>query len=278
MQIGLHFPSSTIGPDPVAIRDFAQTAEGLGYDHLATFEHVLAAPPVNESGHPQHRADTPYHEAFVLFGFLAACTSRIGLSTAIVVLPQRQAALAAKQVAEVDILSGGRMRLGVGIGRVPGEYQAMGQAFGDRGRRLEEQIQVMRALWTQDHVHIHGKWHDLHEVGLAMLPVQQPIPIWMGGSSDRVLDRIGRLGDGWITSSNTDRLTEQLATIRAAAAAAGRDPNAIGIEGRMGLAGRSPEQRTGDLRWWEEQGATHVTVSGSLAEAGQLAKELGRGG
>src|SRR5216110_1916665 len=181
MQYGVVFPQIEFGNDVQAIKDYAQTAEGLGYDYLLVYDHVLGAHPTREprlTGPYTH--EHPFHEPMVLFGFLAAVTRRLQLTTGVIILPQRQTALVAKQAAEVDVLSGGRLRLGIGVGWNPVEYEALGQDFHNRGRRCEEQITVLRALWTQEVVNFKGQWHQISHAGLNPLPVQRPIPIWIG--------------------------------------------------------------------------------------------------
>ncbi|MCH8108466.1 MAG: LLM class F420-dependent oxidoreductase, partial [Chloroflexi bacterium] len=240
MQVGVIFPQTEIEPDPSAVRDFAQAAEDLGYSHIFIADHVLGADP---SFHPERPAFATYnhkavvHEAFTLMGFLAGVTSRVGLTTGILILPQRQTALVAKQAAEVDILSGGRLRLGIGVGWNDVEYEALGEDFGNRGRRSAEQIAVMRALWTQEVVDFHGRWHNITHAGINPLPVQRPIPIWLGGGEERVIQRIGKMADGWFPQFQPDSAgQEKLAQMREYATKAGRDPKDIGIEGRISYA------------------------------------------
>ena len=188
MRIGVVFPQLEIGNDPALIRDYAQAAESLGYDHILVYDHVLGA---NRETHDwlrgPYRHPDAFHEPFVLFGYLAGLTEKIELVTGILILPQRQTALVAKQAAEVDVLSGGRLRLGIGIGWNSVEYEALGEDFSNRGRRSEEQIEVMRGLWTNDLVTLNGRWHTITDAGINPLPVQRPIPVWFGGYDDRVL-------------------------------------------------------------------------------------------
>src|SRR5947207_13234197 len=205
MRIGVVFPQTEIGDDPIAIRDYAQAAEQLGYQHLLIYDHVLGASIANRPDwRGPYTSDTLFHEPFVLFGYLAGLTKRIELVTGVIVLPQRQTALVAKQAAEIDVLSGGRLRLGIGVGWNEVEYEALGQDFHTRGRRSVEQIAVLRALLTQEVVDFHGHWHHITHAGLNPQPVQRPIPIWFGvGSSqnpyppEAVLRRVARLADGW---------------------------------------------------------------------------------
>ena len=248
MQIGIVFPQTEIGPDPVLIRDFAQTAEGLGFGHLLVFDHVLGA---GQARRPDWRgaydADDPFHEPFVLFGYLAALTTRIELVTAVIVLPQRQTALVAKQAAQVDVLSGGRLRLGVGVGWNYVEYEALGVDFTNRGRRIEEQIDLLRALWTEPVVDFTGRWHRVPDAGINPLPVQRPIPIWLGGQAEPVLHRVGALGDGWFPQMLPDqRAGDMLDRLREYAVAAGRTPAHMASNHGSNFATGS---RTGGPRW-----------------------------
>ena len=196
MRLGVVFPQTEIGADPAAIRDYAQAVQAMGYRHILIYDHVLGA---STASRPEWRgaytSETLFHEPFVLYGYLAALTN-LELVTGVIILPQRQTALVAKQAAEVDVLSGGRLRLGVGVGWNEVEYQGLNESFHNRGARCDEQIAVLRALWTQPVVTFHGRWHHIEEAGIKPLPVQQPIPIWIGGHSEAALKRAGRLGDG----------------------------------------------------------------------------------
>ncbi len=264
MRIGVILPQTEIGNDPAVMRDFAQAAEALGYAHILAYDHVLGAHPDRFEGkfRPPYTHETPFHEPFVLFGFLAAVTSRIELATGVVILPQRQTALVAKQAAEVDVLSGGRLRLGVGIGWNFTEYEALGENFRNRGRRIEEQIALMRQLWTQDLVDFEGRWHRVSRQGISPLPVQRPIPVWMGGGVDAVLDRIGRIADGWFPQFRPDaRGAETIEKLRGHIRAAGRRIEDVGTEGRINMA-VTPEPEWGaTLESWRGLGATHVSVN-----------------
>ena len=220
MKLGLVFPQTEFGNDPAALRDYAQTAEDLGFTHILAYDHVLGANPERPGGWKgPYTYQNPFHEPFVLFGFMAAVTRRLGFCTGVIILPQRQTALVAKQAAEVDVLSGGRLRLGVGLGWNEVEYTALGEAFHDRGRRIEEQIALLRRLWTEPLVEFTGRWHRVPDAGLNPLPVQRPIPIWMGGSHPNVLRRAAQLADGWLPNFRTpadarpalDRLNQDLA-------------------------------------------------------------------
>jgi probable F420-dependent oxidoreductase len=284
MQIGVVFPQTEIGADPAVIRAYAAAAEELGYAHLVAYDHVLGADP---EGHPgwsgPYDVDTTFHEPFVLMGYLAAITS-LELVTSIIILPQRQTALVAKQAAEVDLLSEGRLRLGVGLGWNPVEYEALGKDFTDRGRRITEQVTLLRLLWTQRSVTFEGRYERVSAAGLAPLPVQRPIPIWFGAYSAPALRRAGRIADGWFPNVPLGaKLDDAIAIVRDAAQAAGRDPDSLGMEGRITLSGT--DDPAGDVERWRGLGATHVSVNtmrlgvtgvdGHIAALAEVADALG---
>src|SRR5882762_3126354 len=227
MKLGVIFPQTEIGSDPAVIRDYAQASESAGYDHLLVFDHVLGGKPerFDKLGRrPPYTDQSPFHEVFVLFGYLGACTRRLELVTGIVILPQRQTALVAKQAAAVDVLSGGRLRLGVGIGWNHVEYEALNEDFHTRGRRVSEQIAVMRKLWTEPVVTFQGSYHHLDRAGINPLPVQRPIPVWMGGMAEPVLKRVAQISDGWFPQFQPgDEASHTLERVRE-----GRGPPALG--------------------------------------------------
>jgi probable F420-dependent oxidoreductase len=202
VRFGAAVPQRATAGDPIAARDFAQAVEQLGYAFLETYVHVLGA---SRAAYPDldgpYRSEDPFWEPFVLFGYLAGQTRMLEFVPGVIVLAQRQTALVAKQAAIVDVLSEGRLRLGVGTGWNPVEFEALGENFRDRGKRSEEQIALLRELWTKDVVTFRGAWHTVVEAGINPLPVQPPIPLWIGGEPAAVADRIGRLGDGWIVVS-----------------------------------------------------------------------------
>ena len=264
MDVGVVFPQTEIGNDPGAIRAFGQATEEMGYTHLLAFDHVLGANPDRPGGwQGPYTYRHAFHEPFVLFGFLASATSRIGFATGIIILPQRQAALVAKQAAAVDVLSSGRLRLGVAVGWNPVEFEALGTDFHTRGRRIEEQIAVMRALWTKELVTFNGKEHRVSDAGLNPLPVQQPIPIWMGGESEVVQRRTARVADGWMPHFGPGAKGQETADrMRELVREAGRDPSGFGIESRITLA-RVPRDRWAqELEAWRAmRGITHLTIN-----------------
>jgi probable F420-dependent oxidoreductase len=263
MNIGVVFPQVEIGQDPAAIRDYAQAVEAMGYTHILAFDHVLGANPERPGGWKgPYTYRHPFHEPFVLFGFLAGVTRRVELVTGILILPQRQTALVAKQAAAVDVLSRGRLRLGVGVGWNPVEFEALGEDFTNRGKRIEEQIDLMRALWTKELVTFQGQWHRVPDAGINPLPVQRPIPVWMGGESEVVVRRAARLADGWMPHFRPGPDAQAIVDrLHGLIKEAGRDPGKFGIEGRMTLAQVPPEQRTKEIAEWRAmRGITHLCI------------------
>jgi len=268
LKIGITFPQTEIGNDPIKIRDFAQAVEALDYAFLLPFDHVLGANPDRPGGWTgPYSVKHSFHEPFVLFGYLAGLTKRIEFVSGVLILPQRQTVLVAKQAAAVDVLSGGRLRLGVGVGWNAVEYEALGMNFHDRGRRIEEQIAVMRALWTQERVTFHGKWHQISDAGLNPLPVRRPIPVWLGGGtdssagSDAVLERVARIADGWIIFGKPEHHRARVEQLRKLVLSAGRGPDSVGIMGGISLREGTPADWRKSLRGWEELGAAEVTVN-----------------
>lgn len=262
MEIGVVFPQTEIGPDAGAVRTFAQTAEELGYTHLLAYDHVLGASTTNRPDwRGPYTSASNFHEIFVLFAYLAGVTEQLGLVSGVVILPQRQTALVAKQAAAVDRLSNGRLRLGVGVGWNEVEYIGLNERFSNRGRRSEEQIELMRLFWTNEVVDFKGRYHQVPEAGIKPLPVQQPIPVWIGGYADVTMERIGRLADGWFPGSQPgERLTSDLAKIAESAQSAGRDPAGIQMEGRINLVQLPEDQWAAATEAWSAAGATHMSV------------------
>ena len=203
MKFGISYPDAEIGTDRIVIRDFAQAVEEMGYSHISVHDHVIQSATPRESVDmaKYYTRDFPHHEPMTVMAFLAGVTETIGINPAIVILPQRQTVLVAKQAAQIDVLCGGRLRFGVGIGWNGLEFEALGMDFKNRGKRLEEQIEVLRLLWTQEIVTFHGKWHTINEAGLAPMPIQRPPEIWFGAVSDVAVRRAARIGDGWFMIS-----------------------------------------------------------------------------
>ena len=260
VKLGAVFPQTEIGNDPAAIREYARAAEDLGYSHILAFDHVLGANAESRPGWSgAYRHTDAFHEPFALFAHLAAATERIEFVTGVIILPQRQTALVAKQAATVDVLSGGRLRLGIGVGWNPVEYEALGENFGDRGRRSEEQIDVMRTLWTNELVTYDGRWHKITDAGINPLPVQRPIPIWFGGAAPQTIKRVATIGDGWFPLFAPDERGSRLvADMKEQAQSEGRDPSSIGIESWASV-GRDNWRET--LEGWRELGASHMSVN-----------------
>jgi probable F420-dependent oxidoreductase len=263
MRIGVVFPQTEIGTDVGVIGEYSQAAEQLSYHHILAYDHVLGANPASRPGwRPPYTHQSTFHEPFVLFAYLAGLTKTIELVPGVLILPQRQTALVAKQAAALDILSGGRLRLGIGIGWNPVEYEALGENFSNRGQRSEEQVQLLRLLWTQQLVSFNGRWHKISDAGINPLPVQRPIPIWFGGGHDRVLRRLARLGDGWFPQLPPDeKCHAAIEKITTYAREAGRDPKTIGIEGRITISAKSAETWQEQIKAWKEVGATHLSVN-----------------
>ncbi|HEX5095633.1 MAG TPA: LLM class F420-dependent oxidoreductase [Acidimicrobiia bacterium] len=271
MRIGVVFPQTEIGADVGAVRAYAERVTELGYLHILAYDHVLGADPeVHTPWRGPYDVHTTFHEPFVLFGYLAAVTS-LELVTGIIILPQRQTALVAKQAAEVDLVTRGNFRLGVGIGWNAVEYEALGKDFGDRGKRMERQIPLLRRLWTEESVTSDDGDERVTAAGLAPLPVQRPIPIWIGGSSDPAYRRMGRLADGWFPQvAPGEALDHAREVVGGAARAAGRDPATIGMEGRVSWTADGLDKLVRQVGKWKEAGATHVTINTMRADLGDV--------
>ncbi|HZC26611.1 MAG TPA: LLM class F420-dependent oxidoreductase [Actinopolymorphaceae bacterium] len=263
MRIGVVFPQTEIGADRGAVRTYAQEVEQLGYTHVLAYDHVLGADPTHHPGWsgPYTHRET-FHEPMVLFGYFAGICS-LEVVTGVIVLPQRQTALVAKQAAEVDILTGGKLRLGVGIGWNAVEYEALGEDFSTRGRRIEEQVDVMRRLWTDPVVTIDAEHHQVSGAGIAPMPVQRPIPVWLGAQrAPRALRRAGRIADGWMPQFQPgEQLDEAIALVHEGARAAGRDPASLGMEGRITVTADGIDGLADSAEQWRRSGATHLSVN-----------------
>jgi probable F420-dependent oxidoreductase len=262
MRIGVVFPQTELGGDASAVRAYGQRVEELGFTHLLAYDHVVGADPnVHTGWDGPYDVHTTFHEPLVMFGYLAAVTTTLELVTKVVILPQRQTVLVAKQATEVDVLSRGRLRLGVGVGWNTVEYEALGEDFTNRGKRVDEQIELMRRLWTEQTVTFDGTHHRVTGAGLAPMPVQRPIPVWIGAMSRPALERAGRLADGWFPPmSPGPELDEARKIVVRSATAAGRDPAAIGMEAHMTWHG-DRQQFADELAQFATAGATHVSVN-----------------
>ncbi len=262
MRIGVVFPQTEISSDPAKVRDYAQAVEEIGYDHILTFDHVLGGNAATHDLQGPYKHTDSFHELFVLYGYLAAVTQNIELASGIIILGQRQTALVAKQAAAIDILSNGRLRLGIGIGWNDIEYEALGMNFENRGKRSEEQIDVMRKLWCNELITYEGKWHKITDAGLNPLPVQQPIPIWFGGHAEAVMRRVATIGDGWFPIFEIDdNGRKELDKLRSYIAEAGRDTSEIGIESFNTAAVTTPDDCAKSASAWKTEGATHISFN-----------------
>ena len=266
MNIGISLPVRDMQDDLGAIKAFAQTAEELRFTHLRVPDQVLRL----DSGH--------LHEPMMLLAYIAAVTETIELVPSVIVLPSRQTALLAKQAAELDRLSSGRLRLGIGVGGSREEYQAMGQTFETRGARCDEQLELLKLLWTQPNVNFEGHWDRVGSAGLNPLPVQQPIPIWIGGRpvpSDSVVKRIGTYASGWFVLCSPEEFPDINAKIGAAAESAGRQPDEIGTEAGVAVVGLREAEWQDRVAGWQQAGLTHLclrTLGGDLDTQGHLDK------
>ena len=263
MKIGFVYPQTEFGTDPIAIRDLAQSAEELGFSHVLTYEHVIGVNPDRfEDWNGPYDYKSTFHSPFLLFSYMAAVTSQLEFATGILILPQRQTALVAKQAATLDILSKGRLRLGVGIGWNKPEYIALGENFHTRGRRVEEQVEVLKALWTTPLVDYSGQWHQIPDAGINPLPIQQPIPIWFGGHAEVVLQRAAKLADGWLpTYTSAEAAKPAIARLSSYLQQAGRKSSEFGIEARIRYAEGNPVDWEQLLMSWQEAGATHISFN-----------------
>jgi len=263
MKLGAVFSNSEVGGSVSTIRDWAQGLQDLDYDFAVVADHVVGADPAAYPDLPRvFPIDTRLHEPLTLFAFLAGAAPKLGYLSSVVILPQRQTALVAKQAAEVDVLSGGNLRLGVGIGWNPVEFTALGANFQTRARRFEEQIAVLRHLWTERTVTLQGRYHDLKAVGINPLPVQRPIPVWIGASAEAAVRRACAIGDGYLPLAPLEGGWQAtIDKIHAWLQEAGRDPSTFGIEGRLNAATGSPDEWARTIDMWRRFGASHLSVS-----------------
>lgn len=263
MKLGALLPLAEVGGSPEVVRDYVRAIEDLGYDFVEAPDHVLGVNAANRSGWEGDTNADLFHDPFVLFGYLSGVTERIGFSTGVLILPQRQTALVAKQAASVDLLSHGRLRLGVGLGWNPVEYQALGENFHDRGIRSEEQVQVLLELWSQEHSTFSGRWHTIDDAGINPRPASGSVPLWFGGDHDLTLQRVARWGDGWIpnTYEPGQAALDRFAQLRALVAAAGRDPGELGIEVWTSMGNGDESTWRAEAEFWKRAGATHLLLT-----------------
>jgi|TARA_B100001750_G_scaffold37174_2_gene26637 probable F420-dependent oxidoreductase len=264
MRIGAVFPQTEAGTDIGAVTDYIQNVESLGFDHVLAFDHVLGA---NASSRPgwsgAYQHTDSFYEPMTFYSYVAAITSRLELATGVIILPQRQTALFAKQSATLDLISGGRLRLGIGTGWNQVEYEALGENFHNRGKRSEEQIDLLRKLWSQELVTFEGKFHTVTDAGLNPLPPGRSIPIWFGGMADPVLERVAKLGDGWLPlGSPNDKLKISFDTLKKYLDQNSKSMSDIGVEAMISLKNSdSDTDIRKDLSSWAEMGTTHISIN-----------------
>jgi probable F420-dependent oxidoreductase len=264
MELGALIPLGDIGGDPAVVRDYGQAVEAMGYDFLEAPDHVLG---VNAASRPdwdlsRNTSKDLFHDPFVLFGFLAGCTSKLGFSTGVLILPQRQTVLVAKQAASLDVLCGARFRLGIGVGWNEVEFLGLNEDFRNRGRRSEEQVRVMQALWAEPHVIFAGDFHRLDDAGINPRPASGRVPIWYGGHADATFRRAAKYGDGFMPLAYppNDTAVAAFDKLRRMTREAGRDPSRMGIEVWASLGGGNEDDWRREFAFWKQAGVTHITA------------------
>jgi probable F420-dependent oxidoreductase len=263
MKIGVVYPQTEVQHDPAWVRSFATHVEALGYDHVIAYDHILGVDPRNpEAVRGPYGIEDAFLSPLLLFSCMAAVTNELEFATGILVLPQRDAVLVAKQAATLDILSGGRLRLGVGVGWNSAEFLALGADFSNRGRRIEEQVNVLRELWTKPVVQFIGEWYQLDHVGIRPLPLQRPIPVWFGGYVDVVLKRVARIGDGWFPGfSNVEEAKPVLDRLASYVEAQGRRREEVGIEVRIRYGDGDLDALGAEVEAWSKLEITHLSIN-----------------
>ncbi len=262
MQYGAVFPHNEIGTDPGAIKAYAQGIEALGVKHLLIYDHVLGADPDRAGGwQGAYDKDVAFHEPFTTFAYLAGVTETLEFITTVLILPQRQTVLVAKQAAEVAILSNNRLRLGIGTGWNDIEYEGLNENFSNRGKRQAEQVDLMRKLWSEDSLTYQGEYHTI--IGASINPrPSQPIPVWFGGSAAPLLKRCGELGDGWIPLMGAnDNAKHSIETIRQHREALGLVWDDFGIQAQAQYHGGTPDRWARHAEKWRNMGATHLAIA-----------------
>jgi probable F420-dependent oxidoreductase len=282
VRIGAVLPQVELPPDPEAARRFFMHLDSNGYAHALAYDHVLGADTRTRPGwRGAYAATDPFLEVLVAFGWAAAMTTRLELVTGVLILPQRQTALVAKQAATLDHLSGGRVRLGVGIGWNAVEYEALNEEFRTRGRRLEEQVEVLRALWTDPVVDFEGTWHRIDNAGLLPMPVQRPIPVWIGASAEPAIRRAARIADGFFPQGAPgERMGQMLGWLFDELDRAGRDRATFGLDPRINVAKDTPDDWKRQAAFWRDTGVSHlslVTMGGGYTAIDQHLEALDRG-
>lgn len=266
-RIGAVFPQLEMPADPLVIRDYVQAIEAMGFDHMVIYDHVVGADPANRPGWDKPYSVTSlFQEPLVLMAYLAGHTTTLEFMTGVLILPQRQTTLVAKQAACIDIFLEGRLRLAVGTGWNEVEYEALGADFANRGKVLDEQVDVLRKLWTEQSITYRGEFHTVTEAGLSPLPRQRPIPLWIGGNAPPAMRRAARVGDGWLPVQPAEKAAGLVASFREAVEAGGRDPGSVGLENlifagnTLGGDVRSACQISADIAAWRDAGANGIAV------------------
>lgn len=262
MELGALLPLGDIGGDPATVREYAQAAEAIGYNFIEAPDHVLGANPANRAEADRTGAGL-FHDPFVLFSFLAGCTNKLGFSTGVLILPQRQTVLVAKQAACLDVLCDGRFRLGIGVGWNEVEFTGLNEDFHNRGRRSEEQVRVMQKLWAEPHVSFRGRWHTIEDAGINPRPASGTVPVWFGGHHERTLQRIATFGDGWMPNAYPpdQAALDIFAQLRGLTEQAGRDPAKVGIEVWVSMGDGTEADWNKEARFWKQAGASHLTLT-----------------
>ena len=264
-------PISDIGAGAAPVRDYAQAAEGVGFDYLQAPDHVLGA-NAETAGSEARRIGTnaaAYHDPFVMCGFLAGCTKTIGFAAGVLILAQRQAVLVAKQAACLDQLCEGRFRLGVGVGWNEVEFIGLGENFHNRGKRSEEQVQVMLALWAQPAVDFEGEFHRIPDAGINPRPASGRVPLWFGGHAEATFRRAAKYGDGFMPLAYPpgDEMLAAFEKLRRLTREAGRDPARMGIEVWVSPGVGTPDDWRRDMQFFKQAGVTHVTAHTTFMNA-----------
>ena len=263
MQLGTLLPWSDIGGAPASVRDYAVAAEAMGYDFLEAPDHVLGVNAASRPGWDRNSNDDLFHDPFVLFGFLAGCTQKLGFATGVLILPQRQTVLVAKQAACLDALAPGRFRLGIGVGWNEVEFTGLNEDFHTRGRRSEEQVRVMQALWRDPHVTFEGRWHKIEDAGINPRPASGKVPVWFGGHVDRTLERIAKLGDGWMPNAYLPgpEANEVFSRLRRLTEAEGRDPASVELEVWVSMGSGSEADWRREIQGWKAAGVSYICLT-----------------
>lgn len=282
IQIGAVLPQIELPPDPGATREYIEHLDRHGYTHLLAYDHVLGASTASRPGWKgAYSSADPFLEVLTALSWAAGFTSQIEFVTGVLILPQRQTALVAKQAATLDLLSGGRFRLGVGIGWNKVEYDGLNESFHNRGKRMEEQIELMRALWTDPVITFDGTWHRIDDAGILPLPQQRPIPVWIGGSAEVAIRRAARIADGFFPQGVPgEKMDRMMGILFDELDRSGRNRDAFGIEARITVSSDGPDEWRRQAASWRDMGATHIslnTMKGGFTEIDQHLDALDRG-